>query len=212
VRISGNTNFVLDYSNSYFTISAAGPPEFDTVQDVTVTNNQTECFNATNTILVAGSGTSVDINSGGEATFIAGQKILFKPGFSAHSGSYMHAYLTTSGNYCSNPIPPSASPPPGNSKEGIATVSNLNNNTPDINQKVSVYPNPTTGNLTIDFKGEETTATIRVINFQGGIVLETKTNQQLTKKLDLRFLPEGMYVLVINTKDQQITKKIIKNY
>jgi len=212
VRISGNTNFVLDYSNSYFTISAGGPPEHDTVQGVTVVNNQAECFNATNTILVAGSATTVDINSGGEANFIAGQKVLFKPGFHSHSGSYIHAYITTSGNYCSNPVPPATPPPPGNSKEGIATVSDLNNNTPDINQMVSVYPNPTTGNLTIDFKGEETTATIRVINFQGGIVLETKINQQLTKKLDLHFLPEGMYVLVINTKEQQITKKIIKNY
>ncbi len=213
VRISGNTNFVLDYSNSYFTISAAGPPEYDTVQGVTVANNQTECYNATNTILVAGSGTSVDINSGGEATFIAGQKILFKPGFSAHSGSYMHAYLTTTANYCSNPGPPATSPPPsGYTKESITTVSDLNGNLANNDQLVNVYPNPTSGSLNIDFNGKETSATIRVINFQGGIVIGTKINHQLTEKLDLRFLPKGMYVLVINTKDQQITKKIIKNY
>jgi hypothetical protein len=125
----------------------------------------------------------------------------------------MHAYLTTTANYCSNPGPPATSPPPsGYTKESITTVSDLNGNLANNDQLVNVYPNPTSESLNIDFNGKETSATIRVINFQGGIVIGTKINHQLTEKLDLRFLPKGMYVLVINTKDQQITKKIIKNY
>ena len=212
VRISGNTNFVVDFSNSYFTISAAGPPDYDTVQNVTINNGETECFDATNTIVVAGSGTAVEVSSGGEANFIAGQKVLFKPGFHAYPGSYMHTFITTTNEYCSS-LPPATATPSStntNTKEGLATVSDLNGSR--HNQQVNVYPNPTSGNLTIDFNGEETTAVIRVINFQGSVILKTEMSKQIAKKIDLQFLPEGMYVLVINTQGEQITKKIIKNY
>jgi len=197
----------LDLSDAYFTISASGPPEYDTVQNVTIADGQTNCFDATNTIVVAGEGTSVAVNSGGEVNFIAGQKVLFKPGFHAYPGSYMHAFITTSNEYCSA-LPPTT-PPPGNTKEGMATVADLNGN--NNSQQVNVYPNPTSGNLTIDFNGEETSAIIRVINFQGSVIVNTKISNQITKKVDLHFLPKGMYVLVINTGDEQITKKIIKN-
>jgi hypothetical protein len=182
------------------------------VTDVDVANSETFCYNAVNVLTIALDET-VSVENGGNADFIAGQKILFKPGFHSKSGSYSHAYITTSGNYCTNPSPPAAPPPAANTdEEDIASVANMFGGISDNNDLINVYPNPTNGSLTIDFLGVETTATIRVVNFQGGIILETDINKHLIKKLDLRFLPEGMYIIVINNGESQITKKIVKNY
>jgi len=76
-----------------------------TVENETIISGQTECYNATNTITVAGAGTTVDVESGGEAYFIAGENILLKPGFHSHSGSSTYAYITLTGDYCSS-LPP----------------------------------------------------------------------------------------------------------
>jgi len=203
VRISGNTNFVLDYSDSYFTISAAGPPAYDTVQNVTVTNNQTQCFNATNTILVAGSGTTVDINSGGEANFIAGQKVLFKPGFHAYSGSNAHAQITLTADYCSNQQSMIGNP------DDIYELEEINF---DKESAINIYPNPTTGRFTIDFMGEATTAEILLFNLQGNMLYKSNCTEQLSWEMDISHLQMGMYIVVIKTLNNVITRKVIKNY
>jgi len=203
--------------STYITVGAFAVADKDYVSDntivtdVDVANTETFCYNAVNVLTIALDET-VSVESGGSADFIAGQKILFKPGFHSKSGSYSHAYITTSGNYCTNPSPPAAPPPAANAEEDMATVADMFGGISDNNDLINVYPNPTNGSLTIDFLGEETTATIRVVNFQGGIILETDINKQLIKILDLRFLPEGMYIIVINNGESQITKKIIKNY
>ena len=181
------------------------------VTDIDLASGQTDCYNAVDTLTIA-LDQSVSVQNGGDATFIAGEKILFKPGFRSYSGSHSHAYITTSSNFCTNPSPPVAAPLSDTDEEDIATIADMFGGISNNNDLINVYPNPTNGSLTIDFLGVETTATIRVVNFQGGIILETDINKQLIKKLDLRFLPEGMYIIVINNGESQITKKIVKNY
>ena len=212
VEVTYDPNYNDNYTalgTALVTLTSTLIPSQYTVTSDTLQNGQSECYNATSILTVSDTGNSVVVESGAEVTFIAGEKIYLKPGFSSRSGSYTHAYITITGDYCSNQQS-MVSTTNSNTGEDVLYVANITSE--QIIKNVNIYPNPTTGNLTVDFLGEETTATIRVINFQGGIVLETKINHQLTKKLDLRFLPEGMYVLVINTKGQQITKKIIKNY
>ena len=72
-----------------------------TVTDVDIANSNSDCFNAVNTLTVAEEET-VTVESGGEATFVAGQNIIFKPGFHSQSGSTAHAYITESGDYCNS--------------------------------------------------------------------------------------------------------------
>ena len=71
---------------------------------------------------------------------------------------------------------------------------------------VKIYPNPTLGKFTIDFMGRNKTADIILMNFQGNRVLENK------KVIDIGHVPGGMYMIVIKSQSQIITKKIIKNY
>ncbi len=182
------------------------------VESITLTDPDDECYNAVEVLTVA-EDEAVTIGSNATAKFIAGEKVLLKPGFHAASGSDVHAYISS--DYCTAP-PPTAAPTVNedteNTKDDLASVDDFGSGFNEMEKLVNVYPNPTTGDLTIDFLGIKTTATIRVVNFQGSVILETQTNQELAKKLDLRFLPIGVYVLVINTEGEQITKKIIKNF
>ncbi len=207
VRISGVTNFgTWDLSNQYFTISANAPPTYEVIQDIIIANGETQCFNATNTITVAGSGTTVNINSGGEVIFIAGNKIVFNPGFHSHPGSYSYAYITTTGNYCSNPLPPGA-PNAEIIEEKSSDIQYLvKDNDPDIR----IYPNPTSGHFTIDFMGEETTADIQVLNFQGKKIRGLDCRSQTQAEININYLPTGMYIVIIKTDMEIIKKKIIK--
>ncbi len=118
---SGDDSFTASYTENTLptsrmatiTVEASGVPDVEVtvtqsgssvpfhtiVHNVTISNGQTECYEATSTIIVAGSGTTVDILSGGQATFIAGQNIFWHAGFYAHSGSNCHGYITESGDY-----------------------------------------------------------------------------------------------------------------
>ncbi|HOO84781.1 MAG TPA: DUF6443 domain-containing protein, partial [Prolixibacteraceae bacterium] len=76
------------------------PPEVPlqsmvTVSDLTFYEHQSEYFTARDTIIVAGNGQNVTLNSGSSLTFTAGNSIILRPGFKAKSGSYAHAKIAT---------------------------------------------------------------------------------------------------------------------
>ncbi len=181
-------------------------PSNISVQNATINNGQTECYNAADTITVAGSGTTVDILSGGGAIFIAGKKIKFKPGFSAFPGSYVNAFITTSGEYCAS-LPPMAPNADITFEESDDDYDIFD----DGDSELKIYPNPTTGHITVDFREKATTADIKVLNFQGNQMLELECNNQNMVEFDISSLPVGMYIIVIKTQTQLITGKIIKS-
>ncbi|MCX6269459.1 MAG: T9SS type A sorting domain-containing protein [Bacteroidetes bacterium] len=80
-----------------------------TLQYNTVGSGQTTCYNATQTITVAGGGTTFIIQTGGNASMIAGQKISYLAGTKVSQGGYLHGSITTSGGYC--PMQPPQSDP-----------------------------------------------------------------------------------------------------
>ena len=75
------------------------------LQNITIINGQSECYNATQNISTAGSSTTFTVQSGGESTLIAGQNILMLPGTMMQSGGYVMAKITTIGQYCSSEPP-----------------------------------------------------------------------------------------------------------
>jgi endonuclease I/chitodextrinase len=71
-----------------------------------------------------------------------------------------------------------------------------------------IYPNPTNGNtLYFNFTKE---VTIRMYNVLGKLIKTNKINSK-NNKIDISALPKGIYLLKINSENQFITKKIIKN-
>jgi hypothetical protein len=62
---------------------------------------------------------------------------------------------------------------------------------------VSIYPNPTTGTVTLDWGGRVTTATLDVYSSLGQHLQHDVLQQQASKKLDLSSYPSGNYFLLI---------------
>jgi len=70
------------------------------------------------------------------------------------------------------------------------------------NEEIKIFPNPTTGKITID---AENVKSIEIINIEGKRVFKgTKT------KIDLSSFPKGIYIINVLTGKETITRKIIK--
>ena len=87
-------------------------PDSLCLQNITVSNGQTNCYNATHTILTAGNGTFFDLQGGGNVNLISGHNIFLLPGTHLYSGSHFVAETTTSGQYCNTPPGTLAMPGP----------------------------------------------------------------------------------------------------
>jgi len=72
--------------------------------------------------------------------------------------------------------------------------------------QISVYPNPTEGLLSLESETE--IAEMRIIDLQGKTLLSQK-NIGFQNKIDLRNIAEGMYILIVKTKDNQLYKEKI---
>jgi hypothetical protein len=78
--------------------------------------------------------------------------------------------------------------------------------TENVSQDLKVYPNPTTGIVTIDVK-EKSVQSIDVLDLMGKNIMhvETKINT-----VDISFLPAGTYVMNITTTDGKLTQRVVK--
>lgn len=172
------------------------------VSDIVIANLESDCFNAVDTLDVAEEGPpslTVTIESGGEATYIAGAKIKFNVGFSAASGSEVSAYIGTT--YCGALTP--------------SMLMNMDEFEDDLtiyneDPTISIYPNPNTGQFDIDFLGNPYDGEIYVMNFQGQQVEKLNTMNQEIVKIDLSNLPDGVFIVIIVGNDKVITEKIVK--
>jgi hypothetical protein len=91
----------------------ANVPDNLLLQNIIITSGQTVCFDAAQTITLAGGGTNFIVQSGGDVTLITGLNILMMPGTMLQSGSSVMAKITTIGAYCSQEPPPQQIQDPG---------------------------------------------------------------------------------------------------
>lgn len=75
-----------------------------------------------------------------------------------------------------------------------------------INNEFKIFPNPTTGKITIE---AENLQTVTIFDFTGKIVFEKKTNRNIST-IDITNFPTGMYFISIKTNKYSGTRKIIK--
>ena len=197
---SVGTFAVADY---YFSI-----PDNLTVSNTSIGNTEIECFDAKQVITVAGDETTVVIASGGEGVFVAGQTVYFKYGFHAYEGSYMHGYITTTDQFCGS----QPSPIVAHSGESEKLLDAHSFYVPDTEGlDIHIYPNPTAGHFNIDFINFDGSADVYVMNFQGQPVFKTTSQNQLTMSININNLPNGIYLIVIKSNNQIITKRVIKS-
>jgi hypothetical protein len=90
----------------------------------------------------------------------------------------------------------------------IQTADNINLAVGELSREEiewTVYPNPTTGIVNIDWKSEDTFPGAVLVDSQGRILLKVQTEEH---QFDLSDTPSGIYFLRLN--DSQVIKKIIR--
>ena len=90
-------------------------------------------------------------------------------------------------------------------KLGFDTITGIK----EINNKagnIAVYPNPTTGNITIESLQK---STIEIIDIQGQTILQ-QTAQQGKTDIDISGLAKGVYILRLCSNDKTAVARIVK--
>jgi hypothetical protein len=176
-----------------------------TVSDTTVNNSLSACFDAINSITIAGDGSTVLVEDGAAADFIAGQSVQFLPGFHAYNGSQMHAWITTDGTFCEGlPAPVATLPEPKSSEVAEAVEPQ---NLVGSGKSFKVYPNPTTGVLFIELHNFNPNTSIAIYNLSGVKVYATNCISS-TLKVNIEHLKKGIYLLQVTDEKTFKMKKI----
>ncbi len=80
---------------------------------------------------------------------------------------------------------------------------------------VSIFPNPNNGVFTLELNtGKTTQADLSIMNALGTTVYsetQINVNGKLTKNLNLKDVPAGVYFMVIQTGDKKVVKKVFIN-
>jgi hypothetical protein len=180
------------------------------VADIAVASSESDCFNAINTLFVANN-ESVLVANGAEATFVAGNLIVFNVGFNAEPGSAVDAHITTSSEYCTSLPAPMVANTDTDVEESADAEFLTDLTITEDDDFIRTYPNPTNGKLVVDFMGHPyLNAEVCLINFKGQQIQEVSIRDQNTIDLDLSYYPNGIYLVVIKTTEKVITRRVIK--
>ncbi len=197
----GNHDEVTCEMTSSYACSSENPVISNVITMIVIPATRTEtgtinaplslCFDASNTITVAGGGDVFVVKTGASAVFIAGVKISFLPGTTVENGGYMHGYIATTNNYCGFAPAPAPAIVAG---EGESTTGPMADA-----QMFSIYPNPTTGVFTLLNKGDVRFGNVRVEMFdlRGNMVYSTNFGGERDHKVTLPPLTPGLYFVKV---------------
>ena len=179
-------------------------PSLISVINQIVANGQSACFNAKQTITVAGNGNIFFVLDGGSAEFIAGQNILFLPGTNVLSGGYLHGSITNTWDYC------------GANGKTIVQNEAFPGKDPEIRPAqenfFKIYPNPTTGQFTIKMTGENASsdAICIIYSMMGEKVMQQRLSEDSKTEISLDGQPAGIYIIRVISGSEAGTAKISK--
>jgi len=168
--------------------------------NITIAGGMTNCYNATQTITVAGNGNTFTVQSGGNTTMIAGERIAYLPGTSVNLGGYMRGYIAPGGPFCMPPAMPEVNM--DSEENPIHSVQSL----------FKVYPNPTTGTFILEVRGEVgfDKVSVDVYGVMGEKVLSEVLNGERKHEFSLSGRPNGIFFIRVVAGNMSETFKIIK--
>ena len=173
--------------------------------DVAITGmvaaGQANCYNATQTITVAGGGTAFMVENGGNAILIAGQNIIFMPGTHVFQNGYLQGYI--SDTYC------------GQISAPVTSLDTLEDTPPEISTACAfkIYPNPSYGCFNLELSPEPNNQPIKIAcyNHLGYLVIEKEIHAGMKHEISLKDQPSGMYLLRVNQNGNIGVRKILKH-
>lgn len=176
------------------------------------------CFDATSTISTAGPGLEFIAEPGTSIDLISGYNIRMLPGTWVMHGAYLHARITTEGDFCglneksdsliplAEDLPHAASDVPGDP--------GIEKETPGHEQlTIKVYPNPTTGHFTLEvLNGQQDDASylLEIIGMRGELAYSRENLFGTNHEMSLAGHPAGLYLLRLTDGKQVAFHRIIK--
>lgn len=191
----------VTYTDNTVTVTSNITPTL-TVQGVTIGSGQSHCYNATQTIYVAGNGTTFGVQPGGSATMIAGQNIFYYPGTTVQAGGIMHGYIAPNGPWCVTQAPSIASNITGSyEKQSISKPSSF-----------LLYPNPASEVITVDLGTSQFPGIgqLEIYDMHGVKVLAAMLSGVSGKQFSIEALQPGVYLVRLTLEDQTLTSRLIK--
>jgi hypothetical protein len=184
------------------TVAIIVPPTRD-LQNINIPSGTTVCYDATQVITVAGSGTYFTVQSGGSVTMIAGQRITYLPGTTVFAGGYMHGYITTTNDYCFTL--PAPSPPEVMSITGPEGEPGLNG------ARWSLFPNPAPGRFSLRCSEDRdpVAAHVTVYSTRGERIYSGAFSGIRMPEVDIQGTPAGFYIVRIDEGGAQTILKLI---
>lgn len=178
--------------------SATAIPATVSIQNMNIID--TQCFDAVQTIEVAGNGSEFAVEYGGYVTLIAGQNILLHPGTVVLPGGYLYGYIAPTGPWCN--VAPAGKPVTG----VIAPSSSISDS-----KLFSMHPNPTNGELTVTFHpgNEQKDWNLEVYDMRGVSVI-TERGVSGTIRINLAGYPSGIYLVRASGEGCSSVGRVVK--
>ena len=181
-------------------VVAAVPADL-TLQGINIPGGTSNCYNALQTITVAGSNTTFIVQVGGSAIMIAGQKIRYLTGTKVFPGGYLHGYITTSAQYCNTLAAPL-----------VATATEETQAEPPGQAMFRIYPNPTTGRFTLELTDNSLSGNVyvTVYGMYGEKILSGEMLGKSLREFSLAGKPAGVYFVRVVNGNRGDTRKLLK--
>jgi hypothetical protein len=183
-------------------VDISNVPATRIVQNRYIAGGEAYCYDATQTITVAGNGAYFIVNGNGSATMIAGQKIIYRPDVLVLAGGYMHGYIAPTGPYCESISPAIA----------MAVADDEENTCISGQSFFKIYPNPTIGTFILELLSESEPGEIQVEIYamMGDKILAKKLTRDSKHEFSLSGMPTGLYFLRVTSGYRTETVKVIK--
>jgi|GEM_PF-943443 len=206
IQVQGTNACGNGLSSPVFNVTVRLPiPSVREVTNINITNGQSECYDALQTVTIAGNSSIVTVQNGGQVNVIAGQVIDINPLTKVYPGGYFHAWITTNGVFC-NPLKSFLS-----AETTIIQNSSAIDNRISNNRTIRVYPNPTTGSFTIEFPDSEPLQTkVSIFGMRGEKILEQEAILTNSMIFSLEGEQPGIYFIHTVRSNRIENAKIIK--
>jgi len=173
------------------------------LQNIIVSNGMFQCFDATQTITVAGNNTQFIVQSGGEAELVAGKNIIMLTGTRVMSGGRLLARITTTDDYCTQ----NKSLMSSDDNDVLFEKSLIENK-----DFFRIYPNPTTGYFILELlnevKGQNTI--VEVYTMLGSKIMVEELPADKLYQFDLTQYNPGIYLIKVIQGNSYGVEKLIR--
>lgn len=173
--------------------------------DMLIAAGETVCYEAGETIILAGDDTWFSAEADSEVFLAAGETIIMRPGTHLKAGSYVHAFIDEEGGFC-------------HTEQTVAVnKTRMQHATKSDEQSLyqhlfEAYPNPTTGVVWLKIADYCVSYTYKlsVFDITGTRFMERELSRTSLYMLDLSDLPGGLYLLRVSNGYLEHTLRIIR--